>query len=94
MFPYKKDLIVFGTAVAFSFVSIQAVLLLKKKGKKPRPKPPDNDDNWKLVGSLANLTLYPLKSGKGLDLDEADCTSVGLRQIRSDNKIPLRDRFD
>nr|CAD7399493.1 unnamed protein product [Timema cristinae] len=52
-------------------------------------KPPSR---WRRVGELAELTVFPLKSGRGVQLEEADCTEIGLR-TREEGVFQLRDRF-
>ncbi|GLH07119.1 Protein of unknown function, partial [Gryllus bimaculatus] len=34
---------------------------------------------WRRVGELAELRIYPLKSGASLTLKEAECTDIGVR---------------
>lgn len=33
----------------------------------------------KRVGKISRITLFPLKSSRGIDLDAADCTFSGLK---------------
>jgi len=47
---------------------------------------------WRRVGEVSEMTIYPLKSGKGVDLKEAHCTELGLRAI-SDKTTELLDRY-
>lgn len=39
------------------------------------------------VGTVAQLWIYPIKSGKGVSVSEAECTDMGLRCGH------LRDRY-
>lgn len=39
------------------------------------------------VGTVAQLSIYPIKSCKGVQVNEAECTAMGLRCGR------LRDRY-
>ncbi|KAK7868902.1 hypothetical protein R5R35_014214 [Gryllus longicercus] len=47
---------------------------------------------WRRVGELAELRIYPLKSGAALTLKEAECTDIGVRTT-GDEAVKLRDRF-
>ncbi|CAG2061519.1 unnamed protein product, partial [Timema podura] len=55
--------------------------------RKGDQKPPSR---WRRVGELAELTVFPLKSGRGVQLEEADCTEIGLR-TREEGVFQLRD---
>jgi hypothetical protein len=46
---------------------------------------------WRRVGEVSEMTIYPLKSGRGVDLKEAFCTDLGLRTI-GDQTTELLDR--
>jgi len=46
---------------------------------------------WRRVGEVSEMTIYPLKSGKGVDLKEAHCTELGLRAV-SNKTTELLDR--
>nr|CAD7399496.1 unnamed protein product [Timema cristinae] len=47
---------------------------------------------WRQVGKLASLTVFPLKSGRGIPLKEGECTEIGLRTL-GQGAAHLRDRF-
>ncbi|CAG9835868.1 unnamed protein product [Diabrotica balteata] len=48
---------------------------------------------WEEVGTLSGLYLYPLKSGHRKELNQAECTPLGLKQTEQDEKVlQLRDR--
>lgn len=47
---------------------------------------------WRRVGEVSEMTIYPLKSGRGVDLKEAFCTDLGLRTI-GDETTQLLDRY-
>lgn len=48
---------------------------------------------WEEVGTVTELYMYPLKSGKRIPVKRAECTKRGLRQTAEDGKIyQLRDR--
>nr|CAD7614406.1 unnamed protein product [Timema genevievae] len=46
---------------------------------------------WRQVGKLASLTVFPLKSGRGIPLKEGECTEIGLRTL-GQGASHLRDR--
>lgn len=90
---FDLDAVVFGVAVALGAVSIPAVMSAWRGSKKLRPLPPNNKAPWKLIGNLTDLRIYPLKSGQGIDLKEAELTNLGLIQVANGSKkILLRDR--
>jgi hypothetical protein len=47
---------------------------------------------WKHVGELSELTLFPVKSCAGINLQEAECTEYGIQTV-DDGPLKLRDRF-
>ncbi|CAH1390592.1 unnamed protein product [Nezara viridula] len=47
---------------------------------------------WRAVGKLTKMYIYPIKSGRYKEIDEADCTPVGLSFNVGNGKLPLRDR--
>nr|CAD7575731.1 unnamed protein product [Timema californicum] len=47
---------------------------------------------WRQVGKLASLTVFPLKSGRGIPLKEGECTEIGLKTL-GQGAAHLRDRF-
>lgn len=47
--------------------------------------------NWKKIGEVGELILYPLKGGKRKCLTETEFTKIGLREIDS-GKVALQDR--
>lgn len=51
---------------------------------------------WKAVGRLDEITIYPLKAGRAVSLEKAECTEFGLREVYDDdnaNRFLLRDRY-
>lgn len=67
-------------------ISSVCVYYRKKKDAIPR--------EWIKIGTVKNLIMYPLKSGKRIELSDVECTNVGLRQIyMEDNLFQLKDRF-
>ncbi|XP_021919385.1 mitochondrial amidoxime-reducing component 1-like isoform X2 [Zootermopsis nevadensis] len=46
---------------------------------------------WRRVGEISEMTIYPLKSGRGVELKEAFCTDLGLRTV-IDQTTELLDR--
>ncbi|XP_014285772.1 mitochondrial amidoxime-reducing component 1 [Halyomorpha halys] len=47
---------------------------------------------WRAVGKLSKLYIYPIKSGQYKEIDEAECTPIGLSYSAGDGKLPFRDR--
>ncbi|KAJ9578966.1 hypothetical protein L9F63_024925 [Diploptera punctata] len=47
---------------------------------------------WREVGELTDLTLFPMKSGAGIKLTEAECTDTGIQTI-GDIQPRLKDRI-
>lgn len=47
---------------------------------------------WEPVGRVGKLYVYPLKSGKKIEVQEAECTEVGLR-VTDCRGYKLRDRW-
>jgi hypothetical protein len=47
---------------------------------------------WRRVGEISEMTIYPLKSGTGVNLKEAVCTDLGLQTI-GDETTELLDRY-
>lgn len=52
-----------------------AGLLLSNLKSKPQPAP----EKWIRVGTVKELTLYPVKSCKGIRVDEATTTMIGMK---------------
>ncbi|XP_025836734.1 mitochondrial amidoxime reducing component 2-like isoform X2 [Agrilus planipennis] len=49
---------------------------------------------WKYVGKVSDLYMYPLKSGRFLKLKRARCTTFGLKQFEEDERaFQMLDRF-
>ena len=73
------------------FISVVATILgtyIYQKFKKPCiPK------EWKAVGNVKKLCIYPLKSGKRIEVNEAECTTRGLIEVEKfDKSLRLHDR--
>ncbi|KAJ8976545.1 hypothetical protein NQ317_011808 [Molorchus minor] len=48
---------------------------------------------WKPVGKVAKLCIFPFKSGKRIEVEKAKCTKQGLMEMeKADGSIRLRDR--
>lgn len=47
--------------------------------------------NWKQIGEVGELIMYPLKGGKRKCVTETEFTKIGLREMDS-GKVALRDR--
>nr|CAD7433608.1 unnamed protein product [Timema monikensis] len=69
--------------VTLASTALTAALVARWYGRWKNNRPPVK---WRRVGELLELTLYPLKSGRGIDLGEADCAELGLRTT---DKKPL-----
>ncbi|XP_075212159.1 mitochondrial amidoxime-reducing component 1-like [Lycorma delicatula] len=75
-------------AIATTVVAISYWLQQKKRNRIPT--------EWKPIGKVEQLFVYPLKSGKAIELKTAECTELGLKEILSDEekgRFTLRDRF-
>ncbi|KAJ8919366.1 hypothetical protein NQ315_016459 [Exocentrus adspersus] len=74
-------------SIATAIVAVVGAYIYQKKKRDMMPW------TWEEVGTLKKLHLYPLKSGHRLELSQAECTEVGLRQTKDDEKVyQLRDR--
>ncbi|XP_023310454.1 mitochondrial amidoxime reducing component 2 isoform X1 [Anoplophora glabripennis] len=50
-------------------------------------------NEWRAVGEVRKLCIYPFKSGKKLEVDQAECTKRGLmEEEKFDKSFRLRDR--
>ncbi|CAH1159781.1 unnamed protein product [Phaedon cochleariae] len=48
---------------------------------------------WKAVGKIAKMCIYPMKSGRRIELQQAECSKQGLMEAEKFNKsLRLRDR--
>lgn len=66
-------------------LALAAIYLYRKTKKENIPK------DWKEIGTIQKLYIYPLKSGQKIELKEAECTNCGLKQTGVNGN--LRDRF-
>ena len=82
----KTQAIVFG-ALGAALAGVGGYLMWQKMSGKKYP------TRWKQIGTLGEMYIYPIKSGKYLKLKEALCGSLGLLQISDEEYLPLRDRF-
>lgn len=72
---------------AASVVTAFCAYYYQRKKKNQIPK------DWKLVGKVSNIYIYPLKSGYRIELNEAQCNDYGMTQTYEDSKVlQLRDR--
>lgn len=67
-------------------------LIWKQKYKKLKPTQLPSPKNWRQVGEVQSINLFPLKSGKHQRLDSADCTEVGIKEHDTPGKLALTDR--
>lgn len=42
---------------------------------------------WKAVGTVAALNIFPIKSCKGIPVDEAECMTLGLANERLQDRL-------
>lgn len=48
---------------------------------------------WEHIGTVRQLYIYPLKSGKRIPMKTVECTKYGSRQTPTTNRVyQLRDR--
>lgn len=74
--------------IVTTLLAVIGVYLYQKKKKEYTP------GTWKEVGTVEKLSIYPLKSGRRVELVQAECTNLGLRQTEENEKMfKLRDRF-
>lgn len=72
-------------------IAISGIIYWLQQRKKEAEKVPTE---WKPVGTVSRLFIYPLKSGKALEVKEADCTSFGLKEVTNGpEKFSLLDRY-
>jgi hypothetical protein len=83
--PPQSTTVVIGVAAVLLTVAV-AWWHQKVQGKNKVP------TKWRRVGEVSEMTTYPLKSGKGVELKEAHCTELGLRAI-NDKTTELLDRY-
>ncbi|XP_073997280.1 mitochondrial amidoxime reducing component isoform X2 [Rhodnius prolixus] len=48
--------------------------------------------DWKQIGTVSNLHIYPMKSGRRVNLTKAEVIEIGLKEICRKGRLPLRDR--
>ncbi|KAF2899114.1 hypothetical protein ILUMI_07068 [Ignelater luminosus] len=69
---------------AIGAVTILGMYLYRKPKRNSIP------TEWKAVGKVKGLYMYPLKSGRRVELKTAHCTGYGI-QLKTENGYPLRD---
>lgn len=47
---------------------------------------------WVPIGKVSELLMYPLKSGYRTQVNEAECTYFGFKQVSDKNVYKLQDR--
>jgi len=80
----------FPTPLLFGAAAVVLTLLVGWWHKTKRTNSPPR--KWRRVGQLSELTLFPVKSLGGINLQEAECTEYGIQTV-SDGHMKLRDRF-
>ncbi|KAJ4441012.1 hypothetical protein ANN_10861 [Periplaneta americana] len=80
-----------STSIALGATAIAATIAAVWWHRVQRKKIPTK---WRRVGEISELIFYPLKSGRGFELEEAECTELGLRTTGNAPKEiqNLRDR--
>ncbi|KAK9508664.1 hypothetical protein O3M35_006170 [Rhynocoris fuscipes] len=100
--------VVIATTAAMVILTAFGLIMLRRRNKKIKSstvvdgntdklktlvledmKPPTE---WKQVGQISGLRIYPLKSGRQVNLTKADTTEFGLKEICRKGTLPLRDR--
>ncbi|KAJ9578968.1 hypothetical protein L9F63_024927, partial [Diploptera punctata] len=74
----QNTVLVIGTAAVIINNSRAAWLHQKILGRNRIP------TKWRKVGEVREMIIYPLKSGTGVNLQEAVCTDLGLQSIGQD----------
>jgi len=78
---------VIAAAAAIAVTALVSVYFYRRKLKTGPPK------EWKQVGKVTKLQLYPLKSGRRIELNSAECTQYGIKQNKEEEKaFQLSDR--
>lgn len=84
----------FGTAIAAAVLLVGTMFWRQRKKSKFEESSLDKviiPKNWKKVGEVGELIMYPLKGGKRKCITETEFTKIGLREMDS-GKLALRDR--
>ncbi|CAH1262879.1 MARC1 [Branchiostoma lanceolatum] len=71
--PNIKLAVLLGSATAVAIAT--ALFFMRERGKKAKTR----QGSYVEVGKVTQIFLYPLKSGRGWDLQQADSTRIGLR---------------
>ncbi|KAJ9591663.1 hypothetical protein L9F63_001808 [Diploptera punctata] len=74
----QNTVLVIGTAAVIITTVVAAWLHQKILGRNRIP------TKWRKVGEVREMIIYPLKSGTGVNLQEAVCTDLGLQSIGQD----------
>lgn len=77
---------VFFTATLLAGFSVLGTYFYRYKRKLKLLEP------WQPVGKVEKLYIYPLKSAKKIEVDQAECTQFGLQMVQSPGKYRFRDR--
>uniref|UniRef100_A0A224XM30 Putative conserved secreted protein n=1 Tax=Panstrongylus lignarius TaxID=156445 RepID=A0A224XM30_9HEMI len=48
---------------------------------------------WTQIGTISGLHIYPMKSGRRVNLTKAEATEIGLQEMCRKGRLPLRDRI-
>lgn len=86
--------LLFGTTIAAAGLLVGTMFWRQRKRNKFEESSLDNvvvPKNWKQIGEVGELIMYPLKGGKRKCVTETEFTKIGLREMDS-GKVALRDR--
>ncbi|XP_015514859.1 mitochondrial amidoxime-reducing component 1-like [Neodiprion pinetum] len=80
----KETIVVLGAGATAALIAATTwYQYAKRKNRIP--------DKWMEVGTVGDLWIYPLKSGRAMEVEEAECTETGLI-YHEENKFSLKDR--
>lgn len=73
---------------SIALVSALGVYLYQTRRKSKKP-----PEKWEAVGKVTELYIYPLKSGRRIAVNKAECIQTGFKQTKEDEKAyQMRDR--
>lgn len=86
LFTPKSYVLIGTTSIA---IASALGLYLYQRRRKIRP-----PEKWEEVGKVTELFIYPLKSGRRVPLQNAECTKFAFKQTKDDERVyQLRDRY-
>ncbi|XP_045478777.1 mitochondrial amidoxime reducing component 2-like [Harmonia axyridis] len=88
MLSTNKLIFVISTT-ALAVISTSVCVYILKKNKRSYKVPTE----WKQIGFVKKLYIFPLKSARFIEINRVECTEVGFRLIKTEeNPLQLRDR--